>query len=539
MLDPGRRGRLPGAVVEQQPLRVPVRRARDRDPGAGRRELLPDARRPAPAHRRGAPGADQLAAQPDRDGDRSRRAAEDLRDDRRGEPPPRARRRQGRVALLRPGLLAAAVCAGRQARDAARGLPGRRALHDHPRRGVEELRRHRAARRLGGDAAGGAPADGGHPRPRRRVGAAARAGGDGGAARRRRRPSPPTSARCAPASSSASTGWRRGSRRCAPTATRSRRSRPQGAIYLSVRVAIPGQTNEATRQLLLDAAGLALVPFQAFGLREDSGWFRISVGAVSLAEIDAALPAPAGRAAAALSVDVAQRRRRREPGSASRSSCASGGVPVRREQARRRADARADRRAHGARSRERRRPAHVLPVRTAAHDADAAVHRAGSAGAAIVALSCRCSPASRCCFPFLAFARRLVGQRGRRAGDVRAGAVAAARAGVDDRRQRGAVPAALGLRAGATARRARRAGACGRSPSPGCSRRWRPSRATTRGWRCRSSVLAAWRVRAAAIAARCCPGWRCSRCARRRCRSPGWPGARARAAIRSSSRTTS
>jgi len=33
-----------------------------------------------------------------------------------------------------------------------------------------------------------------------------------------------------------------------------------------------------------------VVPFQAFGLREDSGWFRISVGAVSLAEIDAAFP---------------------------------------------------------------------------------------------------------------------------------------------------------------------------------------------------------------------------------------------------------
>jgi aspartate aminotransferase len=65
---------------------------------------------------------------------------------------------------------------------------------------------------------------------------------------------------------------------------------PQGAIYLSVRVAIPGQTNEATRQLLLSKAGIALVPFQAFGLREDSGWFRISVGAVSLAEIDAAFP---------------------------------------------------------------------------------------------------------------------------------------------------------------------------------------------------------------------------------------------------------
>jgi aspartate aminotransferase len=65
---------------------------------------------------------------------------------------------------------------------------------------------------------------------------------------------------------------------------------PQGAIYLSVRIALPGRTNEETRKLLLDRAGLAVVPFQAFGLREDSGWFRISVGAVSLTEIDAALP---------------------------------------------------------------------------------------------------------------------------------------------------------------------------------------------------------------------------------------------------------
>jgi aspartate aminotransferase len=65
---------------------------------------------------------------------------------------------------------------------------------------------------------------------------------------------------------------------------------PQGAIYLSVRIALPGRTNEETRKLLLDRAGLAVVPFQAFGLRDDSGWFRISVGAVSLTEIDAALP---------------------------------------------------------------------------------------------------------------------------------------------------------------------------------------------------------------------------------------------------------
>lgn len=65
---------------------------------------------------------------------------------------------------------------------------------------------------------------------------------------------------------------------------------PQGAIYLSVRFSLPGRTNEAIRKLLLDGAGFAVVPFQAFGLKEDSGWFRISVGAVSLAEIDAALP---------------------------------------------------------------------------------------------------------------------------------------------------------------------------------------------------------------------------------------------------------
>jgi aspartate aminotransferase len=65
---------------------------------------------------------------------------------------------------------------------------------------------------------------------------------------------------------------------------------PQGAIYLSVRVALPGRTNEETRKLLLDRAGFALVPFQAFGLKEESGWFRISVGAVSLADIEAALP---------------------------------------------------------------------------------------------------------------------------------------------------------------------------------------------------------------------------------------------------------
>ena len=42
ILDPGRRRRLPGAFLEQQPLRLPLRRPRHRDPGACRVELLPD-----------------------------------------------------------------------------------------------------------------------------------------------------------------------------------------------------------------------------------------------------------------------------------------------------------------------------------------------------------------------------------------------------------------------------------------------------------------------------------------------------------------
>lgn len=65
---------------------------------------------------------------------------------------------------------------------------------------------------------------------------------------------------------------------------------PQGALYLSVRVAEPGVSNERMRQRLLEDAGVAVVPFQAFGQREDSGWFRLSVGAVSVADIEAAFP---------------------------------------------------------------------------------------------------------------------------------------------------------------------------------------------------------------------------------------------------------
>ena len=57
--------------------------------------------------------------------------------------------------------------------------------------------------------------------------------------------------------------------------------------------ALDGQSldsNEAIRKLLLDEAGLAVVPFQAFGLKEDTGWFRLSVGAVSMQDIHDAFP---------------------------------------------------------------------------------------------------------------------------------------------------------------------------------------------------------------------------------------------------------
>ncbi len=73
---------------------------------------------------------------------------------------------------------------------------------------------------------------------------------------------------------------------------------PQGAIYLSMCLDLVGRrlggveldSNEAIRQQLLERAGVGVIPFQAFGLEENSGWFRLSVGAVTLAEIEGALP---------------------------------------------------------------------------------------------------------------------------------------------------------------------------------------------------------------------------------------------------------
>ncbi|MFA6958850.1 MAG: aminotransferase class I/II-fold pyridoxal phosphate-dependent enzyme [Thermoanaerobaculia bacterium] len=73
---------------------------------------------------------------------------------------------------------------------------------------------------------------------------------------------------------------------------------PQGAIYLSAKFDLIGRgfdgasftTNDAIRHLLLEEAGFAVVPFQAFGRFRDDGWMRLSVGAVSLEQIDEAIP---------------------------------------------------------------------------------------------------------------------------------------------------------------------------------------------------------------------------------------------------------
>jgi aspartate aminotransferase len=74
---------------------------------------------------------------------------------------------------------------------------------------------------------------------------------------------------------------------------------PSGAIYLSARFQLHGRrtpdgttlkNDDDVRSYLLRSAGLAAVPFSAFGQPDGSGWFRLSVGAVSLAEVKELMP---------------------------------------------------------------------------------------------------------------------------------------------------------------------------------------------------------------------------------------------------------
>ncbi len=73
---------------------------------------------------------------------------------------------------------------------------------------------------------------------------------------------------------------------------------PQGAIYLSARFDMIGRvfgettvtTNDQIRHILLEEAGFAVVPFQAFGRAHDDGWTRLSIGAVAPSQIEDAIP---------------------------------------------------------------------------------------------------------------------------------------------------------------------------------------------------------------------------------------------------------
>ncbi|MGH9466202.1 MAG: pyridoxal phosphate-dependent aminotransferase [Terriglobales bacterium] len=74
---------------------------------------------------------------------------------------------------------------------------------------------------------------------------------------------------------------------------------PQGAIYASVRFALHGRrthegelltSDDDVRRYLLRAAQVGIVPFGAFGAAEGEGWFRISIGVASIAELESLLP---------------------------------------------------------------------------------------------------------------------------------------------------------------------------------------------------------------------------------------------------------
>ena len=73
---------------------------------------------------------------------------------------------------------------------------------------------------------------------------------------------------------------------------------PMGTIYGSVRLELDGRLtrdgrvlrgSEDVRRYLLQEAGVAVIPFQAFGVPDDGGWFRFSIGAVSVSALESGL----------------------------------------------------------------------------------------------------------------------------------------------------------------------------------------------------------------------------------------------------------
>ena len=69
---------------------------------------------------------------------------------------------------------------------------------------------------------------------------------------------------------------------------------PEGAMYLSVKIDLigkPGFPNaESVRLMLLEEADCAVIPFDCFGDHVNLGWFRFSVGAVGIEDIEKCLP---------------------------------------------------------------------------------------------------------------------------------------------------------------------------------------------------------------------------------------------------------
>ena len=72
-----------------------------------------------------------------------------------------------------------------------------------------------------------------------------------------------------------------------------------GAIYLTVKVDYTGKTTPDGQVLknsadvnfyLIKEAGVAFVPFSAFGTGDDVNWFRASVGASTLEDIRQMIP---------------------------------------------------------------------------------------------------------------------------------------------------------------------------------------------------------------------------------------------------------
>jgi aspartate aminotransferase len=70
---------------------------------------------------------------------------------------------------------------------------------------------------------------------------------------------------------------------------------PQAAIYLTIKIELVGKRKADGKKLeqqsdttsyLLDRAGLAIVPFSAFGASKNSPWYRLSVGTCHLEDID-------------------------------------------------------------------------------------------------------------------------------------------------------------------------------------------------------------------------------------------------------------